>query len=126
VRRITFLEKIPEADGSPHFRIAVWCDVPAARQAWFVKGPLPLYAALESQIDDGSVSAQDQANLAAGAIIEYVLDYRFDSSRTVNQIQTEMVNVYNRLQAQTNSWNPWVRYGSIYDDATGWAANGVA
>jgi len=95
---------------SDDFRFVMWADVPAARQTRYA--------------DPNKVSAwsgattQDNSNLKSGAVVETVVTQRTPSGSSQAQIQNFLQDQWTAYQAQINSYNPWVRYGSTWDGTT--------
>ncbi len=116
--RIIILEKLESSAGELRYRYALWADVPSARQAFYAKG--------------GAVSAWSGASgtqntaIAAGAIAEHVDTLVVPSGQTLPQVEATLVATWNAYQTAITAANPWLRYGTLWDDSTGWAAGGVS
>lgn len=111
-KRIILLEKT----GQRTYRFALWADVPVARR--------PYYANVDaiSAYLDASVAEVDA--IKAGAVRELV-DTLSGENLTLAQVQALLIARWTAFQNEITNYNPWDRYGSIWD-GTSWTAGGVA
>lgn len=131
MRRIFLLEKIIEPGGEPHFRVALWASVPVGREQAFLRGPLPtrdafLDCSMTSRVSAAELTQPEKDAFTAGQMVECVIDVNWESGRGMVAVQNDLIAKLTRWQAIVNNWNPWVRYGTAYDDAGAgtWASKG--
>ena len=98
------------------YRAALWADVPAARQ--------PFYVTTASSAWTGA-SGADTAAIQTGAVAERVVTASLPFNVTLLQAQAVLQQMWTDYQAEITAANPWNRYGSFWDGAT-WTAGGVA
>jgi len=124
MRRIVVLEMEPQPNGGLHIRYVLWATVPLARQPfWQARQGV----GFESAVKDGSVTAQELTALQTGAVVERVGESEWPPGTTVPQAQTFLQQAATAWQQYVNSYNPWARYGSFFDDTTNtWTAKAVA
>lgn len=116
-RKIIILEKLEAPAGEPRYRYALWADVPSTRWPFFAD------ASKTSPVKD--ITSQELSDLRAGKFLEKVDDARWDSARTIAQIQAALQAAHAAYQADVTAYNPFVRYGTFWDGTT-WTAGGVA
>ena len=115
-RRIIILEKLEASAIS--FRYLLWADVPVARQPFYARpGAVSMWK---------NANAADNLAIATGAVVEKNEVYSSDVPQTIAEIQTALQARFTVLQAEVNAENPWVRYGTIWDDVTNWTLGGVS
>lgn len=112
--RIIILEKLE----SNRYRAAMWADVPVARQPFYAD------AGLVSQFKN--IAAGDLSKLRAGQLTERVIDFYAAPADSLGQIEAKLQTQFAAFQNEINSANPWTRYGSMWDDATGWSLQNVS
>lgn len=124
MRRIIILETEPRDNAGLHVRYALWATVPAARQPfWQARQG----ATFTSAVQDGSVTAAETTALQSGAVLERVVESEWPPGTTVAQAQTFLQSAASAWQSFVNSYNPWARYGSFFDDSTNtWTGRSVA
>lgn len=113
--RIILLEK--RYAGTQSFNVVYWCDVPAARQAF--------YADANKTSAWKDATAQDIAALRDGSVVEFVEPFQTDNGTTLAQAQAALESRWTQLQAQVTAHNPWLRYGTTFN-GTAWQAGGVS
>lgn len=99
------------------YRVAFWLTVPAARQPFVAK------ATTTSQVI--GITAPELTAIQAGQIIEQINLVPYSVGSSVAAITADLVVRYNAAQAQSDSINPWNRYGSFWDGAV-WSPVTVA
>ena len=106
-----------EQEDVDRIKIALWADVPVARQRFYARPA-------------GTVSAWvdalpgDNTNLINGSVAEMT----FEFSRVgliLAQIRALVESRWQQWQTLVTSENKWVRYGTTWDGTT-WVAGGVA
>ena len=113
--RIIILDR--DRENAAQFRYALWADVPAARQVF--------YARPGAVSDWKNALAADNTNLANGIVAERVDVISRQPGGTLSQVQADLVTAWTTFQADVNTVNPWVRYGTTWDGTT-WVLGGVA
>lgn len=109
-KKIVILDRI-----SPkRFRYVMWFDVPAARQAF--------YAQVGKVSQWTGASAQENADLASGAVVEKSGETALEG--TVAEVMAMLQSQWQETQNEINNFNPWVRYGTFWD-GTSWNNAGV-
>ena len=103
--------------GTQSFNVAFWCDVPAARRAF--------YADASRTSAWKSANAQDLAALRDGSVTETVEPFQANDGMTLAQAQAALQARWQELQDQVTAHNPWLRYGTTFD-GTSWQAAGVS
>lgn len=111
--KIIVLEKL---GGNQAFRVAIWVDVPSARQAFYAS------AGKVSAWKDAQ--AGDNTALANGSVAEFLHTYQGDGVNLA-QAQAAMQIIWQGYQDKVNNDNPWLRYGTNWDGTT-WTAGGVS
>ena len=101
----------------PTYRVAYWADVPTVRQ--------PFYANAAAKSAWTGALAADTAQLVSGAVVEMVVCYSPEASKTLAQMQADVQAIYAAYQAKITPANSWARYGTTWDGVT-WVAGGVA
>ncbi len=100
------------------FRVALWADVPAARQQFYAKG-----GAVSAWT---GASAAENTAIATGAVAERVQDIAASSGATVATLRTLIQQAWQAFQDEITQENPWNRYGAFWDGVTlTWTAGGV-
>jgi hypothetical protein len=116
-KRIVVLDRNPDTGV---FRVLYWVAPPVARQAkWLERQGNPTESKWEG------ATAGENSDIASGAIVEF--------EETYSKQGTDLPSAQADLEARwgvLNSWiatyNPWNRYGSYWDDSTGWTTDGVS
>lgn len=103
--------------GTQSFNVAFWCDVPAARQAF--------YADANKTSAWKDATAEDIAALRSGAVVEIVEPFLSERGVTLAQAQTTLQATWTAHQDRVTAHNPWQRYGTTFD-GTSWQAAGVS
>lgn len=98
-------------------RYAMWADVPAARQPFYVD------AAKVSAWKDALPA--DNTALQLGQVVEKVDTQLPEPGAGVARIRSLLQEQWARCQAEIDAANPWDKYGTSWD-GTSWAAGGVA
>lgn len=111
--KIIILEKL---GGNQAFKVALWVDVPATRQAFYAN------AGKVSAWKDAQ--AGDTTALQNGGVAEFVHTYQGDGV-TLGQAQAALQAIWQGYQDKVTSDNPWLRYGTTWD-GTSWAVGGVS
>jgi hypothetical protein len=104
------------------FRYVLRATVPATRQSFYALRQATAVSAYQDT--DAPTQASDQTALRAGQITEQVGEFS-TNGRTLTQIEADLVTQQTAFQAQINTANPWVRYGSYYDGAA-WTLTSIA
>jgi hypothetical protein len=110
----------PTANGVVILNVALWADVPAARQRFYAAawGPSRVSAWLDA-------TAQDNANLQNGSVVERVIQLQTAPGTPISSLEPLAVAEAQNFQASITSTNPWAVYGSSYD-GTAWTIVTVA
>lgn len=90
-----------------NFRLALWADVPVARQKFYAQ------AQKTSQWLDATL--QDNQNLQNGLVAESVVTYAPDTVRNLAQMEADAIALWTAWQNQITNTNKWPNYGSNYD-----------
>ena len=106
----------PDRTDPNTFRYAMWADVPAARQVFFVTTAVSAWK---------DATAQDNTNIQSGAVVEKVTTVQVPAGATLAQIEAELQARWTAFQNDITSVNPWSRYGTTWNGTT-WVAGGVA
>jgi hypothetical protein len=114
-KRIIILDKLESA--RTQFRVVLWADVPAARQAFYAN---PQAVSAWKDALPADVSA-----IQSGAVAERVIIYSVDGSPTIAAIQSQLETAWTAYQAEITARNPWNRYGSNWDGVT-WTLAGAS
>jgi len=101
----------------PTYNIALWSDGPAARQSF--------YANPSAKSHWSGAQAADTTALQSGAMVEKVVSYSPEASKTLPQMEADLQAIALAYQAQIAAFNAWARYGSTWDGTT-WVGGGVA
>lgn len=124
MRRIIVLEMEPRDDSGVHVRYALWATVPVPRQSFWQHRQ---GAAFTSSVADGSVSTDEQTALQTGAVVERTVESEWPPGTTISFVQNVLKQAAVDWQSFVNSYNPWVRYGTFFDDSTNtWTVKAVA
>lgn len=86
-----------------------WADVPAARQKH--------YAVQNAKSAWMDATAQDNANLASGAVTERSSKIIL-SGQTFQKVQEKLQSDWQNFQRAINQNNKWQRFGSTWDGTT--------
>src|SRR5438552_2356336 len=105
-KRIIVLEQT----GTAGWRLALWVDVPTARQRFYAD-PNRASAFLDA-------SAAELTALRSGAVAERVVPVDFDGTRTLAQKEATAQALWQAFQDEVNARNDWSRYGSSWDGTT--------
>lgn len=122
-RRIIIMEKISSGSDVNHYRYALWATVPTARRSFYAD------ATKTSQVTGTAAPTNAELNdLRNGVIVERVSDSQWPVSMTLAEIQNDLITAWNLFQTEINNYNPWIRYGTSWDDTGGgtWTARTVA
>jgi hypothetical protein len=113
-KRVIILERLD----SPRlqFRFAMWADVPAARQS--------IYANPTAVSAWKDAATADQTALQIGTIAERVETVSVEPGTTLAQVQAMLQARFAAYQSDITNDLEWSRYGSYWDDATGWTLAG--
>lgn len=102
-----------ERTGMPsdqNFRVAMWLDVPVARQSFYAD-------AAKTSAVKGATQAEIDA-IKAGAIVEVIEVIPKLAAGTVAEWRNDAEALYARRQQELNNRNPYARYGTFWDGAT--------
>ncbi len=99
------------------FRAAFWADVPAARQAFYMKTATPFSAW-------PGASAAELTAIQTGTVTERVLTVPIAFNVNLASAQTALQAIWTDYQAEITAANPWNRYGSFWDGTT-WTLGGA-
>ena len=100
------------------FRVAMWADVPVARQSFYAQ-PLGSVSAWKDAL------ASDNSNLVSGLVAEEVRTFSVEPGTTLVQARLQMQSLWTQFQSRVTNQNPWARYGATWDGVA-WTAGGVA
>lgn len=104
-------------ESAGRWQILYWVAVPAARQSFYaVPGAKSAWA--------GAVQGENDA-IAAGQVKEVSETYSIEGTPVLGEVQAALETRWAALQAEVNSHNPWIRYGSYWDGAS-WTLGGVS
>ena len=98
------------------FKVALWADVPTARQ--------PFYADTDKVSEWTGATVSDNDALKAGQVVERVITTALLPSAGIPEVKTALENQWADFQVDINSENPWNRYGTFWN-GTSWTAGGV-
>lgn len=104
---IIMLERTPD-----DVRVALWADVPAARQTF--------YANINAKSAWVGATTADNTALQNGSVSENVVVQRVPPGATLAQVQGFLQTQWQNYQTYINNFNPWNHYGSTWDGIT-WA-----
>ena len=90
----------------------MWADVPAERESHYAD------PAKKSAYKD--ISASDLNKIQAGTIVEAVDVVAVAPGSGIAVVEAALQDSFSTYQASVTSGNPWIRYGSIWDDVAGW------
>lgn len=95
------------------FRLALWADVPAARQPFYA-------AAAGANAQSAWIGAlpADNTALQNGSVTERVVILNPDGTRTLAQVQSDAIAAATAFQTEINAFNKWPRYGTTWDGTT--------
>jgi FAD/FMN-containing dehydrogenase len=102
-----------ERTGMPsdqNFRVAMWLDVPAARQLFYAD-------AAKTSAVKGATQAEIDA-IKAGAVVEVIEVIPKLAAGTVAEWRNDAEALYARLQQELTNRNAYARYGTFWDGAT--------
>lgn len=118
-RRIIILDRIP-MNGRLAFNYVLWAAVPVERQ--------PFYANAGAKSVWLGASAQENADIASGAILERVGTYQDRTplaTETIAHVRAALQAAWAAFQNEvTNADTRWERYGTSWDGTT-WTAAGA-
>lgn len=100
------------------FQAALWADVPTARQ--------PKYANASFNSAWAGASAGELTALRNGQVAEKVTTISVAPGTALAEIRAQLQAAFTAWQAEVNGRNPWNRYGTYWDDVTGWTPGGVS
>jgi hypothetical protein len=89
---------------------ALWADVPAARQTYYVNST--------AKSAWSGATTTDNTNLQSGVMVEKVISQRVPPGTSIAQIEMFLQNQWSAFQSEINNYNPWVHYGSTWDGNT--------
>jgi len=115
-KRVIVLDQLPQPGNI--FRVALWADVPAARQSF--------YANPDLKSAWSGAQAADNTALQNGSVTERVEIYNAAAGKTLAQIKTDLQNLWTAFQSYVNSYNPWSRYGTFMDNTNTWTDAGAS
>lgn len=115
--KVIVLDSVP-ADGGVEYQVALWADVPAARQAFWA-----LTAPAKSAWKDALTA--DNTAITSGAVAEQVAKLRLAPGESAATARTAAQALSAQWITYVTNYNPWDRYGSTWD-GTSWVAGGVA
>ena len=95
-----------------NFRLALWADVPVARQRF--------YAGAQNVSAWKDATLQDTQNLQNGLVAEQVVTYAPDTTRTLPQMEADAIAIWTAWQDRITNFNKWPNYGSTYEGSS-WA-----
>ena|SRR5580765_6764893 len=104
-----------QQSGPKTYRVALWADVPLARQSF--------YANVNAKSAWNGATTTDNTNLQAGLVVERVISYNVNG--TLAAATADLQAIWNRFQSEITNSNPWNLYGSIWDGSA-WTQNGVS
>jgi|SRR5215472_5169653 len=90
--------------------VALWADVPAARQQF--------YANPNAKSAWVGATTTDNTNLQNGSVVEQVTTQRVPAGAGIGQIENFLQNLWQNYQNSINTANPWLHYGSTWDGTT--------
>lgn len=111
----------PDASAArANFRIALWFDVPASRQKFYAAKKPGVSAWIDAL-------PADNAAIAAGQMVETIVNFEPDSAETAGQMETLVAAQWTAGQAAVTALNTWPNYGStLSGDGTTWNIVSVA
>lgn len=113
-KRIIVLDKL----GPGSFKILYWLNIQAARQPFYAKpGAISIWP---------GASTPENAAIASGAIRERVETFSAEGTPGLAVVQAALEAQWTTFQAEQDATNPYLRYGSFFDDGTGWTLGGVS
>ena len=101
-----------------NFNVIYWIAVPSTRQSFYAK---PTQQSAYKNID----VVTELPLLQNGSIVEIPESLSYAAGTPLATIQTDLIKRFTALQADMNSKNPYVRYGTFFDGTT-WTVGGVA
>jgi hypothetical protein len=116
--RAIVLDSPDASTARANFRIALWFDVPAARQKFYA-GKKPL-----GSIWIDALTADNTA-ITTGAVVEEVINYQPDTAKSAGAMEAEVAGIWTARQAAITAYNVWPNYGSTWD-GTVWSIVSVA
>lgn len=90
--------------------VALWADVPAARQSF--------YANASAKSAWTGATAADNTALQNGSVVENVANQRVPPGATLAQVEGFLQAQWQNYQAYINNYNPWRSYGTTWDGTT--------
>lgn len=114
-KQIIILDRIPGAAVS--FRYALWAQVPAARQSFYVNA--------SATSGFAGASAPEMAAIQAGQVRERLDIAQFVTGTPIATITAYLQAAFTQFQADTNGLNNWDKYGTFFD-GTVWTNAGVS
>lgn len=112
-KRIVVLDRDQNA---PIFRVLFWAVVPAVRQVF--------HAAPDLTSAWVGASAEENAELASGAMKEVIETISIQPGATLAQMQAQLEARWAAFQAEVNAENRYLRYGT-YWDGSAWTGGGA-
>jgi hypothetical protein len=118
--RAIVLDSPDQQASRANFRIALWADVPTARQKFYA-----------AQVTATTVSAWidaltgDNTAIRNGSVVERVVMYEPDTAKTAGQMEADVAVIWTAFQATVTGLNTWPNYGSTWDGTT-WTIATVA
>ena len=103
-------------DDPNRFQVLYWLNVVAGRETFYAK---------PGAVSRWSVaSSSENAAIASGSIVEQADIYSRPGGASLAQVQADLLANRASRQTQLDAYNPWNRYGSFFDDITGWTLAG--
>jgi len=109
---VILLDKLDEDT----YRYVLWADVPVARQSF--------YADTNKSSVWKDATAQDDANLQGGSVVEKLDSVHMPHNHTLVQLETELQTRWGFYQSSVTANNPWSVYGTQWNGAL-WSVAGV-
>jgi ribosomal protein S16 len=118
--RAIVLDSPDQQAARANFRVALWADVPAARQKFYAA--LTTATTVSAWID---ALAADNTAIRNGSVVEKVVMYEPETTKTAGQMEADVATIWTAFQAGVTGTNTWPNYGSTWDGTT-WTIATVA
>jgi hypothetical protein len=146
VKRIIILEK--QSDQNTSFRYLLWATVPEDRRPFYAGGTTSFTKASQSEKDlfasgelvekSDTITVADYLALSKEAVVKEPpkegvvaksvgeLSAINSKATLVNTMMDLLMGRWKSYQTEVNNHNPWVSYGTYWDDdGTGWVEDGI-
>lgn len=111
-RRIIILDRKETHPDTWIFRYALWVPTPPDRVPFYVN------ARATTEVLDATLAERNA--LIQGQVLERIEGYEWSKGAPIAEIQADLITRWNAFQQEIIDHNPWIRYGTYWDDNAQW------